>query len=47
MRRLLGVLGIRPWADYSLAARIAVVVAFGLLAVCLIVQIVNSADHYA
>lgn len=39
-------LGIRSWADYSLAARKALVVAFGLLAVCLSVQIVNSAGHY-
>jgi membrane associated rhomboid family serine protease len=43
---MLGRLEIRSWADYSLAARKALVVAFGLLAFCLIVQIVNSADHH-
>lgn len=43
---MLRMFGVRPWADYSLAARKALVVAFGLLAVCLIVQIVNGADHY-
>jgi membrane associated rhomboid family serine protease len=42
----MGLLGIRPWADYSLPARKALVIAFGLLAVCLMVQIVNSTDHY-
>ena len=39
-------LGIRPWAAYSRAARQALVVAVGFLAVCRTVQIVNSADHY-
>jgi membrane associated rhomboid family serine protease len=43
---MLGTLGIRPWTSYSLAARKALFVAFGLLAVCLIVQFVNSAEHY-
>lgn len=41
-----GLFGIRPWAEYSTSAQKAVVVAVVLLAVCLIVQVVNSADHY-